>query len=236
MPMTVSVSKNWKGGQPLQETQLMRRSNLILATAFLALGGCSDALNPASTPQTAQLRVEAAVVSAAVSTLVIEVTAPDIATPLAFNLQIQNGTASGTISIPAGASRTITMHAFDANGIETHRGSVTRDILPGTNATINIRLNPIAGDQPIDIQVGSTMVTVNPASVSLRVGDTSLLTALLTDVTGNMVTGTVLWATLDPGIAIVDSNGLVTARGAGSVKIVATFNGVGASSVVTVTP
>ena len=56
----------------------------------------------------------------AVATVVVEVTAPDIPAPLVFNFIVTDGIASGTITIPAGTGRTITIRAFDAGGVETH--------------------------------------------------------------------------------------------------------------------
>src|SRR2546426_6340546 len=52
---------------------------------------------------------------------------------------------------------------------------------------------------------------------------------------GNPVTNaTVSWATDHPGIASVNGSGLVTARGAGSTKIAATFQGAVGTAAVTV--
>lgn len=241
-----SLKREVDAGFPYRSTELwefqrgrcgsiveMRRSTLLLVGALI-IGGCSDSLKPALEARSAQLRVEADLAGAQVSTLVIEVTAADILTPLVFNLAIQNGVASGTISVPAGSGRTITMHAYDVNGIETHRGSATEDIQPGTNPTLSMHLNPITGEQPIAVQVGSVTVSVTPSTVTVQTGQTAQLTATLTDATGTVVAGDVQWATLNPGIAVVDSKGLVTARANGVVKIAATYSGVGAASVVTV--
>jgi len=115
------------------------------------------------------LFVRADVAAVAVARLVVEVTAPDIATPLAFNILITNGVAAGIVTIPAGSSRTITLHAFDAGGVETHRGSVTVTIQPGTNPVISLVLAPLAGDAPINATLGSFVVTVTPAADTLSI-------------------------------------------------------------------
>ena len=97
----------------------------------------------------AKLLLRADVSGTAVATIVVEVTAPDIAPALLFNIGIAGGVAAGTITIPAGADRTITIRAYDAGGIQTHSGSVTLNIQPGPNPSIAIQLTPLAGDTPI---------------------------------------------------------------------------------------
>ena len=89
--------------------------------------------------------------ASAVATLVAEVTAPDIATTLIFNIPIAAGVASGTIDLPAGSNRSIAIRAYDAGGVETHNGSVTVSLQPGANPTIAIVLTPLTGDVPIEV-------------------------------------------------------------------------------------
>lgn len=77
------------------------------------LAGCFPSpSDPTSDPENVDLLVTAAVTSV-VAVVVVEVTAPDIETPLAFNLDVVDGTASGTITVPAGSDRTITVTASD---------------------------------------------------------------------------------------------------------------------------
>src|SRR6059058_6252219 len=90
---------------------------------------------------------------------------------------------------PAGANRTLTIRAFDAGGVETHSGSVTLDIRPGTNPAVSVVLTPLAGNQPIDVTLGSFAVTVTPAAATLTVGDTISLGAAVLDANGQPVTG-----------------------------------------------
>ena len=66
------------------------------------LAGCfTSPTDPTKDPENVDLLVTAAVTSV-VAVVVVEVTAPDIETPLAFNLDVVDGTASGTITVPAG--------------------------------------------------------------------------------------------------------------------------------------
>ena len=153
---------------------------------------------PAPDPQTVALEVRAKV-SAAIDKVVAEVTAADIETPLAFNLTVDNGVASDTIQVPAGSDRTITVKAFDAGGVETHRGSVVVDIAEGDNPAVTVTIEPLTGDQPIVVVIGSFTVTVMPATASLKVGETLQLTAEVRDVNDDPINVDVVWATLNLG-------------------------------------
>src|SRR5947208_11701694 len=206
--------------------------------ALLAVGACvpRDLTEPPA--DRATLVVRADVSAAAVASLVVEVTAPDITTLLVFNIPIANGVASGTITLPAGSNRTITMHAFDAGGVETHRGSVIVTIRAGTNPTIALVLAPLAGDVPINATLGSFVISVTPGADTLAIGGTAALTASIVDASGNPIIDRVVWATLNPGIATVASTGdrtaQVTAVRPGTTSIVASFGGSGGSAAVVV--
>jgi hypothetical protein len=108
-------------------------ATLGYAVAFASCG--QDTVAPAGE---AKLVLFADVSGTSVSTVVVEVTAPDITTPLVFNIQVSNGVATDTIVVPAGSQRTIAMRAFDGSAIETHSGSTSLNIAPGTNATVTI--------------------------------------------------------------------------------------------------
>jgi len=203
--------------------------------SVLVLVACGDGLiDPNQGRGTLIVRADVSMTAAA--TLVAEVTAPDIPTPLLFNIPIAAGVASGTITLPAGANRTVSFRAYDAGGILTHNGSVTLNIQPGTNSTIAITLTPLTGDQPIVVTLGSFTITVTPSSPTVGIGGTVSLAVSITDWNGNPATGTVRWATQDPGIATVDATGLVTGSGVGSTKIAATFHGATGTATVAVIP
>ena len=128
----------------------MSRTRLSFASfalaSLLAFASCTQrgVVEPFQTGA-ATLVIRADLSGTAVATVVVEVTAPDIPSQL-FNIPIVNHVASGTIALRAGSGRTITMRAYDAGGVETHRGSATIDIQPGTNPTISIVLQPLTGD------------------------------------------------------------------------------------------
>ncbi len=82
--------------------------------AVLVLVACDGAVQPDQGHGTLILRAD--VSGTAVATLVAEVSAPDIPTALTFNIPIAAGVASGTITVPAGSTRTVTLRAYDAGG------------------------------------------------------------------------------------------------------------------------
>jgi len=216
---------------------------LLAALSFAAFGtaACSDAptggvVTEKGPDATVGFAVNLA--GSAVNLLVVEVTASDITTPLAFNVPVNNGTATGSLSVPPGTARTITVRAYDDKGTLTHEGAATVDVRAGQNVNVPINMVPRAGHVPISINIGSIVVGVTraralPAGGDL-VGDTTRLVASVTYPNGSAVPGAkVSWATLNPAIATVDSLGLVTSRAQGSTRIVATYGGYGASIDVT---
>ena len=85
---------------------------------------------------------------------------------------------------------------------------------------------------PVPVQT----VTVSPTDATLLVGRTIKLSAATLDSVGGGLPGRVIhWTTTSPGIATVDSVGLVTAIAPGSAKVRASSEGKSASAGVTVT-
>lgn len=211
------------------------RLRAVFATAVLAAAAaCSGDATGLPPGTEASLQISANVSATTINTLVVEVTAPDLANPLVFNLQVQNGTASGTLKMPPGNSRTITVKAFDSSGQVTHEGSATLDVDNGQNPPVSISLGPRSGHVPVTVTVGDHSVTVSPASATVSAGGTVQLAATVSGAGGDPLNVQVEWATLNPSVATVSSSGLVTAVAAGQVQIVATYGGVGGSSQITV--
>jgi len=219
----------------------MRRH--ITAT-LLSLLACSSCLShePAGVDGgdvQAQLFIRAELTGTTVAMVVVEVTASDIPTPLVFNIPTVNGVAAGPISVRAGSNRTITLRAYDAGGVETHTGSVTLSIRPGTNPPIAIVLTPLVGDVPITVTLGSFTVTVGPGTALVAVGDTVHLTATVLDANNNPVPAQVAWATLNAAVATVATDGPQTARvtgvGPGGTTVFAVFGGIAGPATITVT-
>jgi hypothetical protein len=79
-------------------------------------------------------------------------------------------------------------------------------------------------------------VTVSPASASIEVGQSTHLSAVLADASGNTLTGrSVAWASSNTGVATVSSSGLVSGVAGGVVTITATSEGKSGTVTVTVT-
>ncbi len=196
----------------------MRRGFAGALVALLALSACVDheTAGPDINAGRAVLSIRANVAGTAVAMVVVEVTAPDIATPVVTNIATVGGVADGAISVPAGSNRTITLRAYDAGGVQTHTGSATLNVQAGTNPAISIVLAPLAGSVPITVTLGSFKVTVTPATATLAAGDTLHLTATVLDATNNPVADQVTWATLGASVATVVSTGPQTARVTGS--------------------
>lgn len=208
--------------------------HIVAAFPVLLFAGsaCSPGEITPPPPGLVTLLVRANVSATSVALVVVEVTAPDIDTPLVFNIPVTAGVASGTVTVPAGSDRTFTMRAFDSGGIETHAGSRTVDVAAGANPAIVITLLPLSGDVPIDATLGTvTVLVVPPADTLAAPDDTVTLTGRVFDSKGDPVTDPLVWATLDPSVATVertsDSTGLVTGQGPGTTQVVATFAGVG---------
>jgi hypothetical protein len=216
------------------------RPHLIAAVAFTALALWSCDQGPPTEPSArggeSHLYLSANLAGTNIVALVAEVTAADIPEPLIFNIPVEDGVGFGVLTIPAGSDRTITVRAFDASGIETHRGSTTVDVVEGDNPTVAITLFPLVGNVPVEVTIGSLVVNVEPGSSVRLVGRTLQLTATITDGEGNEVEGDVVWGSRLPLVAAVDQNGLVTAIGEGDADIVANFANVrGVASVEVIT-
>src|SRR2546427_20758 len=159
------------------------RSAIVALAPLLLLASCNPSTDPPTQGQ-AHLAVTANVVGTAVATVVVEVTAPDISTPLVFNIVVADGVASGTITIPAGTARRITIRAFDAGGVLTHSGAATVSVQAGTNPTVSLKLTPLSGDVPIEAHLCSFTIHVSSTSIATSlVGSPSrYLTAAIREV------------------------------------------------------
>ncbi len=219
----------------------LRRTLLLLAGVALLGAACSDGGSPTeAAPGRDEARVGFAldVAGTSVSAIAVEVTAADITSRLVFNIEVVNGVATGSITIPAGADRTITARAYDAKGILTHQGSRVVTVKGGSNTSIAITMVPTAGEQPLTINFGVMVVQVSravqpptfPTFMGEEIGDTVRYRAFVRNADGSAVDGKVRWASLNPSIATVDSTGLVTARRSGQVEIAATYQGAGGAA------
>ena len=133
--------------------------------------------------------------------------------------------------------RTVTWHSsnesvlsVDANG----RVTATAPGAASVTATSEGRTTS-AAITVVAVAVGSVAVT--PTAVSLTVGQTTQLSAVVTDVNGQVVNDRdVRWTSNNEGVATVSSTGLAIGLAPGSATITATADGKSASVSVTVSP
>ncbi|WP_242332960.1 MULTISPECIES: Ig-like domain-containing protein [unclassified Anaeromyxobacter] len=201
-----------------------RGTVLALALASLVFTACGTQRSGGEGDGTA-LSVTAVVVGTPIDVIVIDVTAPDLATPLVFNLTAVDGVAAGTIRVSPGTARTIRARGYDTTGEITHEGSVTVDVARGTNAAVSIPMVPRSGQLPVSVVIGPVSIVVQPLVMELVPGGTAQATAIIRAPSGELVIAAPQWASTDPSVATVDDLGLVTARRDGDAQIVATYGG-----------
>lgn len=209
----------------------LRYLAVIVAAALTA---CADHPTMPAHDAPGEFVISANVYGTPIATLAIIVTASDIAPPLAFNITQSGGTASGTIKIPPGSARTITIYAFNAAGDTTHDGSRTIDVRPGQNALVSMALVSRAGHVPINVVLGPVNILITGGLSPLVPGETVQLTATLTAPDGFPIAQSPQWASTNPAAFTVSATGLVNAVGDGSGLVVATYAGVAAWTSVSV--
>ena len=181
------------------------------------------------------LALLATIAGGRVGGIAAEVTAPDLTGPIASTLPVADGVATGRLVIPSGEARTVTLRAFDPAGVETHRGARTIVVLPGPNSPVTIVLLPHAGGAPIEAMLGSVIVTLTPAALLLRVGESAALTATVTGSDGHVILSPPLrWVTLAARVTTLGAAGRVMAHEPGETKVVAIYEHYAGSATVTV--
>jgi len=165
----------------------------------------------------------------------VEISAPDIDPPSVQNVPIVDGVASGTIEVSAGVDRVFTVRTFDTRGVVTHEGADTLDIVPGVNPALTLTLEPVGGDVPITVELATYVVTLDPSSMVAPLGTSLSLLATVIDGEGTpVVDPQIAWGSTDPGVAYVDTSGVVVAVAAGHATIVANYRGSVALAEITV--
>lgn len=242
-----ALSRSPSGGDLAARPLVPLLLPLFLGVLLIA-GACGDSPAGLDDPTIGEgsVEIQASLRSPTVSTLVTEVTASDLSDRLLFNLEL-TGTdtdgdgvddafsASDVLTVPAGGERRFEVRAFDGSGIRTHEGSSVMDVHPGPNASaVVVTLNPLTGERPIQIVLGSFDVTVIPESATIDAGATQQFTAEVTDENGPVDGADPRWATSNPGVAAVDGTGLATGNAEGTARIAATWMGVGGEAALTV--
>ena len=127
-------------------------------------------------------------------------------------------TGSGSLSWSSDNTSVATV----SNGKVTAKGAGTATITAtygGKTATCKITVN-----KPVEVKL-----SLNKTSITLNVGETSTITANYSGASGKPA-----WSSSNTSVATVDSNGKVTAKGAGTAVITASYGGKNAQCAVTV--
>jgi len=127
------------------------------------------------------------------------------------------------------SSSNVGVATVDANGLVTATG-------PG-NASITATAEGKNDVATITVtQAAVAAVSITPSPLSMSVGQTTGLTAVLTDDAGNVLSGRpVTWSSSNTGVATISSSGAVTAVAPGTTTITATSEGKSGTATVTVT-
>ena len=172
--------------------------------------------------------------------------------------------APGSLGLLVGATQQLSVTLTDGAGnalppqsvtwstsnssIGTVSSSGLVSALRAGDAIISAAANGVSGSATLAVSaVAVKTVDVTPGTLNLVTGGTRQLSAVLTDASGNVLTGqTVVWSSTNTTVATVASDGLVRALHAGNATIVAAAGGAtgtstvvvsaGAVSSVTVTP
>jgi hypothetical protein len=200
----------------------MSKSGHTLATAMVVLALSSWSCG--STAPDAAREVSAIVVSPASSTIVLNAQLP---------LQAQVKDGSGAI-IP---DATVTWTVQDAKIVSVSAAGVVTGLALGSSqvaanalgksgiATITVTRVPVAN------------VVLLPNRVDILIGATFQLTASALDANGTTLTDrAIAWTTSNPGLATVNSSGLVAGAGVGTTTITAASEGKSSTATVTVSP
>jgi len=117
--------------------------------------------------------------------------------------------------------RTVTWQSSDPAVALVYRTGLVIGAGRGT-AVISATSEGVSGAASIVVLTNPGTVTIEPAVVTLDIGETAQLTAVVRDPDGNILDLPVVWGSWDPTVVAVDANGLITALNPGTVHITAT--------------
>ena len=233
-----------------------RRASLTLA-ALVALGGCSDIANMISPAGTADARPARVAFTASVAAATVQ--RADVVTLKVTSLYVQ----AGGVRVPIG-SQVITLGAAVTQDVPVPVDLVScladpaRDgasVDAGCSVVLQLALvvNGVTVDNqtvgPLRLAAGATTAVTQPvelfelasidvtpsAGVSVTMGSTTALAAVVKDSKGRAVTNRpVTWSSNAPTVATIDANGVVTAIGVGQALMSASAGGLSADVLVNV--
>jgi uncharacterized protein YjdB len=215
---------------------MMRHVSIVVgAFAALVLAACEPSKKTTEPePQDGTLTVQVSLTSSTITSLTLEVTGPGIAQPLMTNLTVSGTSATGTVTVPAGADRKFLVRGYDATGILVYQGEKTSAVQAGQTLSVAVTLAALTSSATVTVTVGGVTVTLTPGASTLAVGGTATFTASASENGAAVANPQITFASSIPSIASVAATGVVTAHAPGAVKIVASFRGVAAAADLTV--
>ncbi|HEX6809389.1 MAG TPA: Ig-like domain-containing protein [Gemmatimonadaceae bacterium] len=155
-----------------------------------------------------------------------------VATNGTVQLSVTLRDASGNVL----TGRTIAWTSSDSSTATVSGSGLVTGATPGT-AEIYAASEGHTDSSAVTVTAAAVAsVSVAPNTATLRVGNTSQLTATVRDAGGNVLTGrTVTWASSATAAATVSTSGLVTALAPGSATVTATSEGKSGTSAISVT-
>jgi len=214
------------GGVPTETSELIRERLAQLAVADDTAEGAQAALDAAGSPPPWR-----------------QTPAPPPSGPAAVDVTPPGALEVGDRKVLRATARDTTGGALSADGVRwesTDPGIVAVDeragtltaVAPGTAEVIAL-LNGVRAQVSVSVAppaVASVSTTLPPEGV--HVGEQVQLSATVRDKHGGHLQRPVVWTTTDPSIASVSSDGVLTARAPGSVKVTAECDGKAASQTI----
>lgn len=141
--------------------------------------------------------------------------------------------AFGKDGLGRATAQTVTWNTSDPRVIEVTSTGVGTARGQGA-AVVSATTAGVTASMPITVlQTGAPGplhgISVSPPTFSGHVGGSTTITATGRDQAGNVVPASFVWTSLDPSIAMVDQNGLVTGVAEGSTEIIVSSGTVSAS-------
>ena len=238
---TASPSSIVVGGSSTLAWTVSGATSLSINQGVGGVAGTSTTVSPTTTTTYSLTATNAGGSVTATTTVTVSSTPPPAA-PV-----ISSFTASPS-SIVVGGSSTLAWTVSGATSLSINQGvggvaGTSTTVSPTTTTTYSLTATNAGGSVTATTtvtvsQVPVSTVTVSVANSTIYTGHTTQATAVTRDASGNVLAGrAVTWGTNNGSVATVDTVGLVSAVGVGTVIITATSEGrVGTASIAVIAP
>ena len=223
-----AVAKNLYGAA--MTGQAISWSSLDTMVATVSSSGMVTAVAPGKTTIRAVIDATAADAELTVNPVpVASVTVSLPSSPLTPGQSMQAAAVATDASGDTLTGRTITWASTDSTVVFVSSSGLVTAVSAGT-ATIQATVDTVVGSAKITVSSPqsaatpiATLSVILPGSGGITVGQIVQATAVAKDSSGNTLTGrAVAWASLNTGVAVVSSTGLVTGMAVGQATIQAT--------------